>query len=869
MNKFNMLFTTALFGAVFSLGVAQSASANVADDLNANYNNTIQNCGSKDDPAYECSGNLMRFTKNSTNYHAWNPSKTSVNKNSQSFTYMRKDISFDLGITASTFTTSGIIYYPSDFTSSLQDKADITCFFPTDAMSDLRIDNRCGATTVYPVPGIACQDQGIYTSDVWYNKFINNIGLAAKSERGPMQCGFNMSLSNPNITNRAQDFYEGLKSEMKLNANPEQRVVVSNEIVIKNAPVVSKTTDLYEFTNPEKLPIQAFFYLDLGGVKGLSDAQAYQKDYYQKTSVVIPIVKVNTIASTEGGGTVHKLDNFSYNPEDRGVTIADELNANYNKVIDSCGSANNPSYQCSGILLRQTSDSSAYHVWDPSSKSIQYKGVSFSYLRKDIKIRSLMQTARNSGFIYYPTQQAPQTVTSEGISCAFPGVAMSDMRPDGRCGSSTVYPTSSGECQQQGITTADAWYKHFSEPGVDPYSHQCGFNVSNAQYNTVEAFNEFIKAHNIAYANSTAFGNGIDEVIVRTQDTDASGKSINPEKLPLQAFFYNNAKGLTEAQNYQQDYYNVTGRIVPVVYMNTTDFNNISFEYKTTDQVDLKKKGNVAAELTANYNKVVDNCGSEASPAFACSGNIIRFTNYSTEYRVWNPSPAAATRKGISFMYVRQDLPLDKTFKDKGSGLIYYPTEMMPASKELSPIRCAFPVDGYSDRRYTNGQNDACGTNINYPNNSQPCQEQGITTGQGWYDHFSSIPDVDKNRLNHQCGFSLANTEQNQASIFKAALDGQKLLQDARGSASYNELVLSIPSYNASYQIDNPAVLPIEAFFYTNDSGLTEARGYQQDYHDYAHVDAPIVKLDLDITTGAVTYSYNKADQTDAYNQAN
>ncbi|EHD14031.1 hypothetical protein CIN_13900 [Commensalibacter intestini A911] len=228
-------------------------------------------------------------------------------------------------------------------------------------------------------------------------------------------------------------------------------------------------------------------------------------------------------------------------------------------------------------------------------------------------------------------------------------------------------------------------------------------------------------------------------------------------------------------------------------------------------------------------------------------------------------------------MYVRQDLPLDKSFKDKTSGLVYYPTQEKPLAKDVNSIRCAYPVDGYTDRRYTNGENDACGATVKYPTDSQPCQEQGIITGQEWYDHFAAIPDVDKDRLQHQCGFSLASNESNLGNIFKAVIDGQKLLQTARGSANYDELILGVPAYNkvtdangnVSYNIDNPKSLPIEAFFYTNATGLTEAQGYQKDYLEATGTYVPVVQFDLDTTTGKVTYTYNKADQTDSYNQNN
>lgn len=123
----------------------------------------------------------------------------------------------------------------------------------------------------------------------------------------------------------------------------------------------------------------------------------------------------------------------------------------------------------------------------------------------------------------------------------------------------------------------------------------------------------------------------------------------------------------------------------------------------------------------------------------------------------------------------------------------------------------------------------------------------------------------------------MASNESNLGDVFKAVIDGQKLLQTARGSANYDKLILSMPEYNkvtdtdgnVSYHIADPKSLPIEAFFYTNEAGLTEAQGYQKDYLEATGDVVPVVKFDLNVDIGKVTYTYDKADQTDSYNQNN
>ncbi|OUI77827.1 hypothetical protein HK18_01025 [Commensalibacter intestini] len=570
MKLRNVVSVASILGAILSFNLQQEAKANVADDLNTNYNKIVTNCGSSDQPAYECSGNLVRLTSVSQ-YNAWDPNPHSVALQSVSFTYLRHDIKVELGYNK---LLSGIIYYPPMITPADKEVAQIKCAFPMDGWSSSRSDG-CKR----PIDNKTCQDLGIHTAEGWYQDFMSR--PIADSNRYVNQCGFSMTIKGENI---AQDFNENLKiinnifDETMLGADgqlPSYRINGYNEITIKPFP----SNDQSQIINPEKLPIQAFFYVSKDGNSGLADARYYQQQYYQKAHIIVPIVKVNENDPAN--------ISFSYNPEDRGVTVADELNANYNKVVDNCGGKDNPAFQCSGILFRQTSYSSASHAWDPNELSIKLDGVSFAYLRKDIHFRNFMN-ARNSGFIYYPSQQAPSDIENAKISCAFPTIGWSNDRPYGRCGSHTSYPTTSVECQQQGIYTADDWYKKFADTsvvGLNKFFSQCGFDVSNCGHDIATAFSESIKAHNLAEANSNLSGSGSNEIIVRNQETDASGKSVHPETLPLQAFYYQNATGLTEAQKYQQDYYNTTGKVVPVVYMNTTDFNNISFEYKATDQV--------------------------------------------------------------------------------------------------------------------------------------------------------------------------------------------------------------------------------------------------------------------------------------------
>ncbi|CAI3956310.1 unnamed protein product [Commensalibacter communis] len=269
---------------------------------------------------------------------------------------------------------------------------------------------------------------------------------------------------------------------------------------------------------------------------------------------------------------------------------------------------------------------------------------------------------------------------------------------------------------------------------------------------------------------------------------------------------------------------------------------------------------NVAQDLTANYNKIVKNCGASDKPAYLCSGNLIRFTSASTSYHVWDPSYQSYTKKGIPFMYIRRDIPIDKAFQNKTLGLIYYPSMIVPKGKTGDEARCMFPVDGWTDGRILR-----CGEHSTYPTASKACQDQGIDTATSWINHFTSIPDNGSDRLRHQCGFDLSNVRTNTANIFNEALKAQQSLQAIRGSYSYNELLINVAPLTVNNLVAEPAKLPIQTFFYmVNDqgqSGLDDARYYQRDYYTQTGLIVPIVKATLDIKTGKMTYSYSDSDQ--------
>lgn len=261
------------------------------------------------------------------------------------------------------------------------------------------------------------------------------------------------------------------------------------------------------------------------------------------------------------------------------------LTEDYNNTASNCDSTTTPAFLCSGVLFRGTDVyTTAYHAWDPSPASVTSGGVSFSYLRADSKYNKLAYSYSN-GFIFFPYFYAPDGVgidTDIDIMCSFPIDAATGNRSDKGCGASNSYPTTSGPCQEQGITTADQWYTHYIK-GLQSHEYQCGFITSdNSIYDTADAFYQSILS--MAKINTESF-NEQNELRLATW---AQGKQ---DSLPIEAFFYLNgsSSGLNSAQHNQNDFYQSTRSHIwlPVIKMTLPEnqSEDAMFEYIPGEQL--------------------------------------------------------------------------------------------------------------------------------------------------------------------------------------------------------------------------------------------------------------------------------------------
>jgi hypothetical protein len=249
-----------------------------------------------------------------------------------------------------------------------------------------------------------------------------------------------------------------------------------------------------------------------------------------------------------------------------GVDVSRNLNDRYADVTQECsGSA--PAYYCSGVMIRGTQNGN-FDPWNPSAAAGNLGGVSFSYLRQDAYVKDVY---RNSGFVLLPQQEAISKNQALEYLCVYPYDAWTALpdRPDAGCGFQpmAVNPDLS-TCSQVNATTEAGWNSFTSTLGKQ--QEQCSLSTQDPV--------QFMTSLKVRANRPSNMPDAWNEVLVKTWDQNI------PERLPMQAFFYKNASGLTEAKAYQQKYFTKTGGWLPIVKLDLTRLKDLPFSYAPTDQ---------------------------------------------------------------------------------------------------------------------------------------------------------------------------------------------------------------------------------------------------------------------------------------------
>ncbi len=263
----------------------------------------------------------------------------------------------------------------------------------------------------------------------------------------------------------------------------------------------------------------------------------------------------------------------------------------------------------------------------------------------------------------------------------------------------------------------------------------------------------------------------------------------------------------------------------------------------------------VAANLEKRYRDTRDNCGAASKPAFLCTGLILRGTEASTEFDPWNPSPTSIRNGGVSFSFLRSDYNMKRLAYTYNSGFVFYPILNTPPGKLLIEILCFFPVDGSSNARPEGG----CGEHPRYPTVSKSCETQTpvVDTAAKWAAKYREDAAAGKDNRESMCSFNVRDAANSAA--------GPRFLEGLRGGRLVLPDSFNIPNDMKlkTWAQNIPDELPIQAFIYTNSTGLAGAQFYQRRFRQLTGVTLPIIYITLPQNLEQLAaFAYRAADQT-------
>jgi hypothetical protein len=257
------------------------------------------------------------------------------------------------------------------------------------------------------------------------------------------------------------------------------------------------------------------------------------------------------------------------------------------------------------------------------------------------------------------------------------------------------------------------------------------------------------------------------------------------------------------------------------------------------------------SQINSWYGRRDVNCGGATSPAFLCSGVMLRATETNPAFLPWDPSPGSVARGGVPFSWLRTDTNFSNLVFAYRNGFIFYPQQATPPGKNDSiQVLCAFPMDADTGNR---PGLQGCGPNTASPSTSGPCEEQAITTAAQWLVHFGK----QTNKYSGQCGWSVRQGEASTADRFYQSILARHDMP-ATWWKIQNELIL------ATWPQGQGASLPIRAFFYVpgNAGALENARNDQSRLSKGFGVSVPIVRMNLPTSlAGQAVFAYSDADQ--------
>lgn len=784
----------------------------VARHLQARYDDSVQDCGGKTAPPNLCSGILLRSTTYGDDYHSWMPNP-GTSKGGVVFSWLRQDANFDdTGLTA-----NGFFVYPSNFVSSRGlTPLTVRCVFPLEARSPGTTDDRCRFQSPLCHERTSPVLTALEWKDVPFTKGADQcaFGTAAAIEGGPANAWMQMI---------------GVRKLFQANTR--------NEVIVAS----------WEGIDEKTMPVEAFFYRVTGNADpgvARDSARKDQEKFLAVTGRLVPVIRWESSSKSEKGDATFsyvEADQAVLPGESGGASVARYLQSRYDSSLELCpGTPARPSFACSGLLIRSTWYSDLYYSWRPNPATADW-GVSFSWLRKNSNFADSYPTG--NGFVVYPQDDASRHgLTVFNIRCAFPRDSWS-ASPD-RCtwhqnGSAPRVQTPLCHLHEPAILTAEEW----RAAGYKDDEKQCAFSTDAAYSGRAEAWHQMLRVRSLDQARWR------NELIV-----DA-WLGLDDSRMPIEAFFYrpesrsDKPDPLDGARQDQRDFFKLTGIWKPVIRWDPTDKfqGGATFSYRDADQLippqpspsmattsglyPQESGKDVERHLLARMTDTSNPCGSAETPAFICSGVLVRSTKYDRNSHSWLAGPGAASR-GVSFSWMRNDS--DMAVLKGNNGFIAYPKKYSDARGLYAlNVLCGYPFDGSS-----RGADHGC---------KPACQDMtpSVTSPKQWTDRFAD----GKN----PCAFGLEAWRGDGATAFMQLVDVRR----AEPLDRFNDIVVE------AWPDGIRGSMPVEAFWYAegNAAGLAEARLDQQDFKSAVGRWVPIVKWTPAAQGRSSTFTFSEADQ--------
>ncbi|WP_434561862.1 hypothetical protein J3P95_07285 [Pseudomonas sp. Z5-35] len=487
-----------------------------------------------------------------------------------------------------------------------------------------------------------------------------------------------------------------------------------------------------------------------------------------------------------------------------GPEVAHLLNNRYRYAPQQCPN-NQPAYFCSGVLVSGLASGFTVKFWEHGPTADALGARDFSYLRRDLGIRTLTQP---SGMVFSDSVTAISQGKSLDVLCAYPLVSTNRDKYGCGAGGSEGDP---GSCAAQGVNDAPGWLAHFQQQDQQPAA-QCSLSSRVAAQ-----FRASLLAHEQLGGSWVAQPN---QVQVRNWDPQA------PTQVPVQALFYDvqGDKGLRVAQSDQNDYFAATGQWLPILRLDLAQPDGLVFGFDVQEQVYVGYQ--VAERLNRRYFDTAKTCP-DGRASFYCNGIILRSTEAVTAFHAWDPSPRSEQINGVSASYARADAVMHLPAGPQG---LLFKESSAPAAHPLT-LRCLYPFDGY-----TGNLIEAC-------TGRMVCATGGVDSVASWQGRYATAP-------YESCSFDTS------ADMAQVVMDIRNTV--AHPQYNWNELVL------AAWPKDIAEKLPIEAVYHgpglRPGDGLAGARYTQDDYYQKTRRFWPVVQMRLNATDGQV-FRFDPAEQ--------